>query len=128
MNEDFPEDVRRFILDNLGSVEELEVLLMLRGAPEKNWSAAEVGQALYTSPAGAAMRLADLHAHGLLALIEGPEKLYCFRPARADMPVLINQLADLYKQRRVSVINLIYSKPSDKVQALADAFKFRQGR
>lgn len=128
MADDFPQHVQKFILDVLGSVEELEVLLMLRSAPEKNWSAAEVGRGLYTSPAAAAMRLAHLHEHGMVALIEGPERLYCFRPARSELVQIVDQLADLYKERRVSVINLIYSKPHDKVQALADAFKFRQGQ
>jgi hypothetical protein len=38
----------------------------------------------------------------------------------------IERLAELYKERRVSIISLIYSKPHQQVQAFADAFKIRK--
>lgn len=124
---EFPDDVRRFILDIINSVEQLETLLLLRGQPDREWSAQAVSQALYTQPEAAAMRLTDLHARGLLTVTEGPERLYRYRPATGDQDRLIGQLADVYRERRVAVISLIYSKPLNQVQAFADAFKFRKG-
>jgi hypothetical protein len=39
---------------------------------------------------------------------------------------LIDQLADLYQQRRVAVITQIYSRPVKNVQTFADAFRLRK--
>ena len=46
--EDFPDDVRQFIEDRIHSLAQLEVLLLLQGAPERAWLPAEVGTSLYT--------------------------------------------------------------------------------
>jgi hypothetical protein len=115
MAEPFPDDVRRFVLAHLNSVEQLEVLLLLRGAPEREWTADAVGRALYTSPAAAAaQRLADLAAGQLLATHTGPEPVYRYAPADDARRQLIDRLADAYRERRVAFITLIYSKPNDQ--------------
>src|SRR5687768_16699022 len=62
-----PEDVRRFLLQCIDSVEQLEVLLLLHGAPAQAWNAEAVAQALYSNPDSIARRLAGLHANGLVA-------------------------------------------------------------
>ncbi len=122
----FPEEVQRFIVDNLSSVEELEVLLLLRSRPDKEWNAAEVSQALYTQPAAAAMRLNDLRSHGLLTSRKEASELYRYHPRTADLEPLVSRLSEAYRERRVAVITLIYSKASSQVQAFADAFKLRK--
>jgi hypothetical protein len=128
MTEQFPEDVQQFILAHVNSVEQLEVLLLLRAQPQCDWDAAAVGRALYTPPAAADMRLADLHARGLLARKGEAVPLYRYAPNPAELDGLIGRLADLYRERRVSVITLIYSKPHDQVRAFADAFKLRKDK
>src|SRR5688572_27525821 len=45
-----PEDVRRFLLQCIDSVEQLEVLLLLHRDPGKVWSTEAVAQALYSNP------------------------------------------------------------------------------
>jgi hypothetical protein len=125
--DDFPADVRHFILANITSVDQLEVLLLLRSSPDKEWTAAEVSRQLYTEPESAAARLADLAALGLLAVQEGGERLYRYRPRAGEQDRVVGRLADVYKQRRVATIALIYSeRPNSPVQAFADAFRFRK--
>lgn len=123
--DDFPADVRRFILEHINSVDQLEMLLLLRDHPDKSWTAAEVARALYTQPEAAALRLEGLRARGLLTAKDGAERQYQFRPATSALEHAVRRLADTYKNRRVTVIGLIYSKPLDQVQAFADAFKLR---
>lgn len=68
MSDDFPADLRQFIIDHLNSVAELEVLLLLRTTPEKEWTAAEVGKSLYAATEVSAAQLANLHKCGFLKL------------------------------------------------------------
>lgn len=123
---DFPEDVKRFVLEAINSVYQLEALLLLRQAPDKTFSVAEVGQALYTPPEAIEEKLAEFLARGVLQPAEGPQRLYRYAPRDAALAAVIDRLAETYKQRRVAVISLIYSKPQDQVQAFADAFRLRK--
>lgn len=123
----FPADLQRFLAESIDSVEQLEVLLLLRGKPEQAWSAEEVSRALYTHPDAALRRLAALQTHGLLVVEgDGPERKYRYAPSSPDRAGLVDRLAALYKERRVAVITLIYSTPPDQVQAFADAFRLRK--
>jgi hypothetical protein len=123
MPERLPEDVQRFIVEHVNSVEQLETLLLLRSDPHKLWTVDEVSHALYTQPAAAQMRLGDLQGRGLLAARDDNRWQYATTGAVDE---LVGRMADLYRDRRVTVITLIYSKPQQQVQAFADAFKLRK--
>jgi hypothetical protein len=126
MAADFPADLKQFLLDHVTSVEQLEVLLLLHKTPDKGWNALSVSQQLYTHRDAAARRLADLRALGLLTATEEADPLYRYQPTTPAHADLVNRLAQVYMERRVTVISLIYSKPLDHVQAFADAFKLRK--
>ena len=124
MPEQLPDDVHRLIVEHINSVEQLETLLLLRSEPQRVWTVDEVSHALYTQPAAAQMRLDDLQSRGLL--LRGDNSGWQYNQANAPVDRLIGLLADLYRDRRVTVITLIYSKPHQQVQAFADAFKLRK--
>jgi hypothetical protein len=124
MPESLPEDVHRFIVEHINSVEQLEALLLLRSDPQRQWSIDEVAQALYTQHAAAQMRLSDLQTRGLLSPTDSDHWQY--KPGGEELDQLIGRIAELYRERRVTVITLIYSKPHQQVQAFADAFKLRK--
>jgi hypothetical protein len=125
MPDDFPADVERFILEHITSVEQIEVLLLLRAHSDKDWNAQAVSRAIYTQPDAAAMRLADLHGRGFLTAQKEPGE-YRYHPQSDEQKRLVDRLAELYKERRVAVISLIYSKPQDPVQVFADVFRLRK--
>ena len=104
-----PENVRRFLSERIHSVAQLEALLLLRDAPERQWSAAELGKALYASPDTIAQQLDHLYQGQLLAASNGAETLYRYRPATPELDVLVRELEAIYKQRRVAVITAMYS-------------------
>ena len=120
--DDFPDDVRRFIADHIHSLAQLEVLLLLHAAPERAWQAGEAGTALYTPAEMAAAQLQDLCTRGIIAC---DETRYRYVDSHKFHEV-IGKVAELYKERRVTMITLIYSKPVDKVRTFADAFRFRK--
>lgn len=123
---EFPDHVRIFIEKNINSVEQLEVLLLLRQDPEREWTSDSVSQALYTPTAAAEKRLADLVSRHIAAR-DDLRQCFFYQPS-PELGTIIDDLATVYRDRRVAVISLIYSKPSDHVQAFADAFKFRKDK
>jgi DNA-binding MarR family transcriptional regulator len=124
MSEELPDDVRRFVIEHINSVEQLEALLLLWAHADQSWTAEAVSQRLYTSPAAATMRLDDLARRGFIAV--DPDPALGFRYRHSELDRLVSRLSELYRERRVSIITLIYSKPQQQVQAFADAFKLRK--
>lgn len=128
MTESFPDDVRQFVADYIHSVAELEVLLLLKESGDRLWSAEDVGTALYTSGEMVGTQLGDLSARGLLQTPEGDPLRYQYAPQNKELEQLVARLDEIYQQRRVSVITMIYSKPVDKVRTFADSFRLRRDK
>lgn len=119
-------DVRRFIASHITSVAQLELLLLLRAHPEKYWSCEDAAKQLYVSAEVTASLLARMAFQQLLRAAENQSPRFKYAPASAQLEQVVNRLADLYEQRRVTVISLIYSEPIDKLRSFADAFRLRK--
>lgn len=127
------DDVRRFIQDNIHSVEQLEVLLLLRNEPQKDWSAVEVSQRLFTVPTSAATRLEDLRSLGLIALSGNASQEagsgqphYRYQSHSSQTEQVIMQLDNLYRERKDTIIQLIFSRPPDRLNTFSNAFRIRR--
>lgn len=119
-----PADIERFIVQHIDSVEQLEVLLMLADHPGRTWSAAQIAEEMRGNASSVAMRLEVLHALGLVERAGDPhEARYRYAPRTEEQRRAVRGLASAYQERRVSVINVIFSTPSDSVRAFADAFR-----
>lgn len=123
--EPIPENVRRFIVDHVQSVESLETLLLCYAGTLREITPAEISRTLYTSLEAATARLEELHRAKLLVTCGSEPVKYRFNPASPDAPVVAD-LEKIYKVRRVSVISFIYSKPTDPLRAFSDAFRLRK--
>jgi hypothetical protein len=124
MHDEFPADLKQFIDFYIESVPQLEALLLLRGDPHRQWQAADVAKSLYIPENIAAALLADFVRRGFVILEPHSAAGYVYRSHDAEIDRLIDQLAAAYQERRVAVVSLIYSKPLNKVQTFADAFRF----
>jgi hypothetical protein len=120
-----PAPVRRFIAGHIESVGQLEVLLLLRAAADKQWTTEEVARAVVTQRASAAGWLEQLRADGLL---EQTGDRYRYGPPRGDVERAVDDLAESYAKYRVAVIGLIFSKPSEHVRDFPEAFRLRRPR
>lgn len=118
--------VRQFVSRHIDSIEQLEVLLLLRRDPDREWTAGEVSRELRTSAVSAGRRLAGLSEGGLLS--ERPEggPAYRYHPSTGELEDAAREVAEAYAVRRIAVTNLIYSRPLDQVRTFADAFKIRE--
>ena len=124
---ELPEGVRRLIADHIESVEQLEILLLLCRDPERAWSAEAVARELRISALSAGERLEDLARDALVVRERDGDLDYRYGPRDADQDEAVRGLVSAYAERRVTVINLIFSKPTDKISTFANAFRFWKG-
>jgi hypothetical protein len=120
------EEVTKFILRYFDSVEQFDVFIFLAGHPQKQWTPEEVSRELRSNPASIAKRLADLSLHGLLTLKLEPVFSYVFDPADEAVKRVTENLLDCHTQYRKRIIELICSKPADKITIFAEAFRFKE--
>lgn len=115
------EHVERFIRQHIDSVEKLEVLLFLRARRDEGWTPELVARELRIDALSARRRLEDLAARGFLAREEGG---FRYLGSSATVERDVEGLAHAYSERRVAVINFIFSQPSERISSFADAFRF----
>ncbi|WP_163863314.1 hypothetical protein [Myxococcus eversor] len=123
-----PPRVQRFITTHIDSLEKLEVLLLLRAHPGREWTASSVSLELRITEPSAAARLTDLTASKLLVSDGGAVSVYRFSPASSEDAQAVTELAAVYGARRVTVISFIFSRPLDKVRGFAEAFVLKKDK
>jgi hypothetical protein len=101
------ESVRRFIAQHVHSAGQLEVLLLLRAMPDRDWSIEDVARTHVSAPVLAEQMLEDLWRRGL-AERSGKAERYRYAPPAELVPV-IDELAEAYATRRVTVVGLIFA-------------------
>ena len=117
-------DVEAFILSNINSVEQLEILLLLKSKGELD--ADEITQELRTTLSSVEKRLSDLCRKNFIRPLEQTrKKTYVYDPSEANREI-IEKLAQLYSTYRVAIINLIFSQASDVLRNFSDAFRLRE--
>jgi hypothetical protein len=122
---ELPDDVERFIADHVDNLEQLEILLLLRSQPARDFDPREVTAELRLGPESAPERLAAMAASGFLATSGEPPR-YRFAPDSAEKARVMGEVARCYAERRVTVITRIFSPRSDSLRSFADAFKLRR--
>ena len=126
MSNEFPGEISQFIDQQIESLAQLEALLLLREDRQRAWRVDEIAKALYITPEMAGALLADMGRRGFAKAMPHSGLSYSYGLTSGDTDCLVGQLASLYQDRRVAVISLIYSKPLNKVQTFADAFRLRK--
>ena len=136
---DCPQHVQAFVYNYVDSVVQLEMLLLLYAGQDRSWTAAESARELRVDPAWVEDQFSQLCSRELLTCEPGPPASYRFRPSRPELNNAVADLARTYADRRVTVISLIYSKPSDKtaeptkppatdpLKSFSEAFRLRKG-
>ena len=120
----FSEELERFIKEQIRSLEQLEILLLLSSAPGKKWTEQAVYEVIKSRRASVSARLNELVSQKLLSTATAT--VFTFSPESETVKRLLQELAVAYKQRPVRVVELLYSRPPDAVQEFAKAFKLRK--
>jgi len=122
------QQVAGFLVDHIDSVLELELLLFLRERGARHWTAAELAHELKVDPAWAGEQLAKFHARGLLARTDETGATYRYAPQSPQLDATVASVAAAYATHRVSIIGLIFSKPTSTLKTFADAFRIRKDK
>jgi hypothetical protein len=103
-----PEGIARFIIENLSSVLQLEILLEIYGNPARQVSAASIAKKLRTNEKFAKKELANLLTKELLIEeAQNSEVVYRAAPS-GNLSQTLAQLTKLYKSHKTRVIELIF--------------------
>jgi hypothetical protein len=120
-----PPDVQRLIATCIDSVETMEILILLRRSPDSFWSGEAVAAQLGIKPEVAERKLGALTNAGLLA--RGFQSgAFRFAPSDDALRQTVDQLAETYANRRINVLNAIYSENLNRLRAFSDAFKLKK--
>ena len=119
------EPLQRLVLERLPSLEQIEIVLLLRRDRERAWSAPEVAQALGTPPESTAMRLFLLASNGAVTFDGGgiPRYRYASDPS---LEPLLEELSSVYATQRDALVALVGGQPADPLRSFADAFKLKK--
>lgn len=116
-------EVQQFVARYIRSVEQLEILLVLHGNPGKWWTSQEVFRQIQSSEKSVVDGLEFFVREGLVQ--KDTEGKFQLKPG-ASGGEAVPELARAYRERRVAVIELIYTKPAEGLQSFADAFRFKK--
>lgn len=120
-----PDNVRQFLFEHVDSVEQLEVLLLLRHQDTRSWSAAEVSHELRTNTTSVEKRLNRLAALNLLEADQALPPSFRYRPRSNEERAMIDALSEAHRIRRHKVYELIFS-PLKRARNFAEAFAVRR--
>jgi DNA-binding IclR family transcriptional regulator len=127
MAEPLPTDVLELLQQRVGSLEELEVLLLLRRTRERDWEVFEIARELGLPDTIVDTTIATLRSHDFL-MIEGSPAGRCrYAPRPAELAALVDRLATLYEERRLEVMRVLSAHALERVRdsaarAFAEAF------
>lgn len=119
------EPLKSFLQQRLASIEQIEIVLLLRADRERSWSAPEVAAELRMPPESAAMRLFLLASSGMLLFEPSGVPRYRYAGGDAETDARVAELVEVYTNNKNGVAALI-GAPVDPLQSFADAFKFKK--
>ena len=132
-----PTDVLALLQERLAGLDELEVLLLVRGMAPGNVSPSEIADRLGLPISSSESALESLCGAGLLAVDGGgggAERRYAYRPTLPELDRAVASLAELYGDRRLEVMRILSNNALDRIRSaaartFADAFVIgRNGR
>jgi|SRR5688572_9732598 hypothetical protein len=126
---ELPQDVLRFIAEQIDSVPHLEALLLLYQQPAEHWTADLTAARLYVSLETAAQILRDLEQRRLIARRpDAPATEFVFDGAWDDSGQLMARVVMAYTRFLTPVATFIHSKAPRSVLEFARAFELKKDR
>jgi len=125
--EPFPEDVARFLQDNIETIDQLEILRILGEDADKEWDCAVLAGEVQAGTQAVRAHVTEMSARGLLTRIQRGSALACrYGAATPELEGKVNRLLHVYKERPVTMIKMVYQRAKDPLRAFADAFRIRR--
>jgi hypothetical protein len=126
MSDQADDALRAFVANHIPSVAQLELVLLLQREPQRQWTAEQAARVFGLSPEMTGQLFSDLCRGGLAAASKDGDPQYRYAPRTAELDLLVQRTATFYQERRVTLIQWIYSPPVDRLRSFADAFDLRK--
>jgi hypothetical protein len=121
-----PVNVRQLLKEHIRSIEQLEILLLLQGGADRLWTPPEIYQVVQSNERSVSATLETLCRQGLLRKTEPPQTAYQFSPQTPEVKEAVRELAKLYAEKRVRIVQAIYSEGVSAADEFAKAFRLRK--
>ena len=117
-------EIKEFIDANIRSVEDLEILLLVRSDPKHNWDALEVSSKLSIDPILASNHLMALYLNSLIKHDEGRGHLTHFRynVHQHSNEKLLSELEQIFSKHRSEVVEYIGASRRHQIHASSETF------
>ena len=122
-----PRDVREFVRQEIKSVFQLEVLLLLHRTRGRAWTVMELSQELGIDPEIAEAQVIRLEELRLLQTEQSIPISYVYGPTDQNDEIIIEKLAVSYAKQRVGIFSLILSESNSRIRRFAEAFRLIRG-
>jgi hypothetical protein len=121
-NEEISGDVRSFLLNAIGSYEELELLLLLHAHADEQWSPEAAAARLGLPVAAASGALEQLRRHGLLEVPATPpaNATLAFKYSSGNASArLVDAVAAIYATNRLGLMRVMSQNAIERVRTRA---------
>jgi hypothetical protein len=122
--DEIPQQVRDFLSQCVGTLDELGILLALMGSTTRWWNAKAVGDELGVSEIRARRSLESLASRNLLDIKVSDDVRYQFRPGTQVLEARASALLKLYRERPAIVLRWAAGLGGTNLTDFADAFRF----
>jgi hypothetical protein len=114
--------VRSLINHHMASMDHVAVLLVLQGAQDQSHGSSEIARQSRLESDVVERVLRELTASHLIRR-DGDRFQYAPAPA---MRGAVDDLAEMYRTKPVTLVRAVYERPARAVQSFADAFRLRK--
>jgi hypothetical protein len=123
-----PDTVRRFLTDQIGSVERLDLLLFLHRHASKWWAAQALAVELEMPADAVQSHLEHLSTRNLLDVRVAESVIYCYKPGREDLAQLVEDVTRAHYRHRDALLSVLTRRAPDPARLFADAFQLRKDK
>ena len=117
--------LERMIRERLPSMEQIDIVLLLRSNRERGWTAPDVARQLGAPQESTAMRLFLLASKGIVLFEPAGVPAYRYAGAGEDEE-LVSELARIRMQQPEALIGIADGAAPDPMRSFADAFKMKK--
>jgi hypothetical protein len=119
------ERLKAFLEQRLSSLDQIEVVMLLRADPGRSWTAPEVAAALGTAPETATMRLFLLASGGMIAFEPSAIRRYRYASSDSELNAMLQELSEVLGAHREDLLAALQSS-RDPIRSFSDAFKLKK--
>jgi hypothetical protein len=125
----FPEDVKQFFEQTVDSVEQLEILRILGEDPYRQWSQDEISHKIQSNSRSTQEDISALEQRGLLKCVLHEGRTMSQLGAQSpELEALTNRLLELYRQRPVTMIRMVYERKLSVLRHLLSSTRIEPTR